>query len=63
MGIIYQPSYLNIFINRFEKNLYPRIPIYLRFIDNIFVVWTDKKKYVMDFLNETNRKHQSIKIE
>ena len=37
--------------------------IYLRFIDDIFFVWTSNKKDLMKFLNELNTKHESIKFE
>ena len=37
--------------------------IYLRFIDDIFFVWTSNKKDLMKFLNKLNTKHESIKFE
>ena len=55
-------------MNQFEKKLiYPFIKefllICLRFIDDIFFIWTGNKKDLMKFLNELNAKHESIKFE
>ena len=68
MGTICAPSYANIFMDHFEEKLiYPFIKgfplIYLRFIDNIFFIWTGNKKNVMKFLNEFNTKHEFIKFQ
>ena len=68
MGTICAPSYANIFMDHFEKKLiYPFIKgfslIYLRFIDDIFFIWTGNKKDLMKFLNELDTKHESIKFE
>ena len=37
--------------------------IYLRFIDNIFFIWTSNKSDLENFLNKLNAKHLSIKFE
>ena len=68
MGTICAPSYANIFMDHFEKKLiYPFIKgflfIYLRFIDDLFFIWTGNKKDLMKFLNELDTKHESIKFE
>ena len=68
IGTICAPLYANIFMDHFEKNLiYPLIKgfslIYLRFIDDIFFIWTGNKKDLMNFLNELNSKHESIQSE
>ena len=68
MGTICALSYANIFMDHFEKKLiYPFIKgflfIYLRFIDDLFFIWTGNKKDLMKFLNELNTKHESIKFE
>ena len=52
----------------FEKKLiYPFIKwfslIYLRFIDDIFFIWTGNKKDLIKFLNARNPKPESIKFE
>ena len=68
MGTICAPSYANIFMDHFEKKLiYPFIKglslIYLRFIDDIFFIWTGNKKDLMKFLNDLNTKDESIKFQ
>ena len=68
MGTICAPSHANIFMDNFEKKLiYPFIKgfslIYLRFIDDKFLIWTGNKKDLVKFLNELNTKHKSIKFE
>ena len=62
------PAYANIFMAYFEeKIIYPLIdaktPLYLRFIDDIFMIWTKSEKVLIEFLNELNTKHTSIKFE
>ena len=37
--------------------------LYLRFIDDIFMIWTKSEKDLTEFLNELNTKHTSIKFE
>ena len=68
MGTICAPSYSNIFIDHFERKfIYSFIKtfslIYLRFIDDIFFIWTGSKTDLENFLNELNAKHPSIKFE
>ena len=50
-----------------EKFIYPLIEaktlLYLRFIDDIFMIWTKSEKDLVEFLNELNTKHTSIKFE
>ena len=68
MGTICAPSYENIFMSELEeKYIYPLIKnksaIYLRYIDDIFMVWTKPKYELKHFINEINKKHQSIKFD
>ena len=68
MGTICPPSYTNIFMSEFEeKHIYPLIKnksaIYLRYIDDIFMVWTKSESELKHFMNEINQKHQSIKFD
>ena len=37
--------------------------IFLRYIDDIFRVWTKSEKQLKDFMNELNQKHVSIKFD
>ena len=68
MGTIFAPAYGNIFMDHFEgKYIYPFLEglslSYLRFIDDIFFIWTGSKDQLITFLNDLNRKHNSIKFE
>ena len=68
MGTIYAPPYANIFMDHFErKYIYPFLEglslSYLRFIDDIFFIWTGSKNQLITFLNDLNTNHNSIKFE
>ena len=58
----------NIFPSEFEeKYIYPLIKnkssSYLRFIDDIFMVWNKSENQLKSFINEINKKHHSIKFD
>ena len=58
----------NIFMDHFErKYIYPfleRLSLsYLRFIGNMFFIWTGSKDQLITFSNDLNTKHNSIKSE
>ena len=68
MGTICAPAYANIFMAEFEqKYVYPLIKdksiLFLRYIDDIFMVWTKSEKQLKDFMSELNQKHPSIKFD
>ena len=68
MGTICAPAYANIFMAQFEKqHIYPYIKnksiLYLRYIDDIFMIWTGTKQELLIFLENLNRKHKTIKFE
>ena len=68
MGTICTPSYANIIMSECEEeHIYPLIKnksvIYLRYIDNIFMVWIKSESELRHFMNEINQKHQSIKFD
>ena len=68
MDTICAPGYANIFMAYFEeKFIYPltdaKTLLYLRFIDDIFMIWTKSEKDLIEFLDELNTKHTSIKFE
>ena len=68
MGTICAPAYANIFMDHFErKHIHSFLEgfslSYLRFIDSIFFIWTGRKDQLIAFLNNLNRKHNSIKFE
>ena len=68
MGTICAPSYANIFMEHFEKtHIYPLIEnktkLYLRYIDDIIMIWTGSENELFNFLNDLNKKHRSIKFD
>ena len=68
MGTICAPSYGNIFMDHFErKYISPFLQglslIYLRFIDDLFFIWTGSKEQFFRTLDELNTKHDPIKFE
>ena len=61
MGMICAPSYANIFMDHFEKKyIDPFLEglsiIYLRFIDDIFFIWTGNKEQLANL----NTKYQKL---
>ena len=68
MGTICAHTYANIFMSEFEeKCIYPLIKnkssSYLRFIEDIFMVWTKSDNQLKSFINEINKKHHPIKFD
>ena len=66
MGTGAAPNYANIFMDRFEtKTLdnYPLKPmLWLRFIDDIFMLWTHGEDQLMNFISYLNDINLSIKF-
>ena len=57
-------NFMDHFENKFIYTFIKRVSlVYLRFIDDIFFIWTGNKKDFMKFLNELNSKDESIKFE
>ena len=57
MGTICAPAYVNIFMAQFKKqHIYPYIKNksipYLRYIDDIFMVWTGTKQELLIFFRK-----------
>ena len=68
MGTICAPSYANLFMAEFEsKYIFPLIAnksiLYLRYIDDIFLIWSNPLNDLKIFLNDVNEIHPSIKFE
>ena len=68
MGTRCAPTYANIFMVDFEeKYIYPFINqisvLYLRFIDDIFMIWTKSENELENFIKDLNTKHPSIKFD
>ena len=66
IGTRMAPSYANLFMDRLETTLldrYPKKPhIWLRYTDNIFMVWTEGKEELINFLTYLNSAHNTIKF-
>ena len=67
MGTKCAPTYANIFMGEFEeKYIYPKIKDksckYLRYIDDIFMVWKSSQDELNQFIKEINEVHPSIKF-
>jgi hypothetical protein len=66
MGTRLAPSYANLFMGELEKKLlsgYPLKPtIFLRFIDDIFMIWTHGEDSLLNFVEYLNHAHHSIKF-
>ena len=68
MGSNCSPSYATIFMGKFEEQfIYPAIRglhrLYLRYIDDIFIIWTGTKERFKEFIKELNLRHPSIKFD
>ena len=68
MGTICAAAYANIFMANFElKYIYPYIKdktkMFLRSINDLFMIWAGSEQELLDFLSDLNKKHPSIKFE
>ena len=66
MDTVCAPIYANIFMAEFEsKYIFPLIVnksiLHLRYIDKIFLIWSNPLKDLKVFLNDVNEIHPSIK--
>ena len=60
MGTVCAPAYANIFMAQFEKqHIHPYIKnksiLYLRYIDDIFMIWTGTKQELLMFLEKVKQ--------
>ena len=66
MGSKLAPSYANIFMGELERKMLLSAPykphIYLRYIDDIFIIWTGTLVQLQEFYNHCNNFHKSIKF-
>ena len=66
MGTCMAPNYANIFMGKLETNFlntYPIKPLlWLRYIDDIFILWNHGKNTLIDFISAANALHPSIKF-
>ena len=68
MGTKCAPTYANIFMGDFEeKYIYPYLgqhsTLYLRFIDDIFMIWNGTKEELDKFILTLNHQHNTIKFD
>ena len=68
MGSICAPSYPNKFMAEFEKRyIYPyitnKVKVFLRYIDDIFIIWTGNLTQLKNFLKDLNNQQESIKFD
>ena len=68
MGTICAPVHANIFTaNTESKYIYPYIKhktkMFLRFIHDLFMIWTGSEQELLTFVSDLNKKHPSIKFE
>ena len=66
MGTAVAPNYANLFIDRFETNALDNWPtkplLWLRFIDDIFLIWTHGRDELNKFIKYLNSIHPKIKF-
>ena len=68
MGTICAPASANVFLAQFEaKHIYPYIHgkalLFLRYIDDIFMIWNGTTEGIILFMDELNKKHKTIKFD
>ena len=66
IGTKMAPSYANLFMDRLERRLLSQAQvkpyIWLRYIDDVFMVWTGTELELLEFLNYINEAHDTIKF-
>ena len=65
IGTRMAPSYANIFMDKLERQLISNALIkphtWWRYIDDIFIIWTEGEESLKDFINYLNGAHRTIK--
>ena len=66
MGTKMAPSYASLFMGKFEEDklsdYHHQLLIWLRFLDDIFLIWQYSEKELLDFIKYLNGAHPSIKF-
>lgn len=66
MGKTFAPSYANIYMAAWETTVLPKCPqrplVYLRYLDDIFGLWSHGMVAFQNFLEILNNHHKSIKV-
>ena len=68
VGTICALVYANIFMVQFEaKHIFPNIHgkavLFLRYIDDIFMIWNGTNEELILFIDKVNKKHKTIKFD
>ena len=66
IGTKLAPGYANLFLSIFERNMLNQYPIkpsiWLRYVDDIFMIWNDSEDKLKDFLAYINTVHPAIQF-
>ena len=66
IGTRMAPSYTNIFMGKVESDLFGGSPtrpyFWRRFIDDVFFIWTEGEKSLLEFIERMNSFHNTIKF-
>ena len=66
IGTRMAPSYANIFMDKLERQLISNALIkphtWWRYIDDIFIIWTEGEESLKDLINYLNGAHRTIKF-
>ena len=66
MGKRWAPSYANLFMAEWEREVLPLCPLkpifYKRFLDDIFIIWTYNLDQFNDFFQILNNHHPAVKL-
>lgn len=66
MGRKFAPNYANLFMAQWEKEALSKCPLqpdcYLRFLDDIFIIWPHSEPDFWTFFNILNNHHPTIKL-
>ena len=66
IGTRMAPSYANIFMDKLERQLVTQAQTkphtWWRYIDDIFIIWTEGEDSLRDFINCLNSAHRTIKF-
>ena len=68
MGTKCAPTYASLFMGKFEERyiipmIRDRVLLYIRYIDDLLMIWKDSEEELIKFLEELNKKHPTIKFE
>lgn len=67
MGKKFAPAYANIYMAHWEESVFPKCPLkpaqYLRYLDDIWGIWTHSREEFDSFLAVLNSHHPTIKLQ